>query len=263
MDSSTIKKIININREFYQTFAQPFAQTRQRLQPGVKQILKTIGAGQTILDIGCGNGELARELYKTGFRGKYVGVDFSSNLLEAAAPDKNNPRFVESKQQAEKLLESSVNEGVFLQADLSAENWDSIIPNPPYDIVFCFAVLHHIPGETLRLQILSKIQKLLRPGGYFWHSEWQFLNSPRLVARIQPWEKVNLNANQLDPGDYLLDWRQGGTGYRYVHHFDAPELSRLAELSGFSVCETFFSDGKGNRLAIYQKWQNIQRIKHA
>jgi hypothetical protein len=67
----------------------------------------------------------------------------------------------------------------------------------------------------------------------------------------------------LDPGDYLLDWLQGGTGYRYVHHFDAPELSRLAELSGFSVCETFFSDGKGNRLAIYQKWQNIQRIKHA
>lgn len=257
MDTSTVQRIIEINREFYQTFAQPFAATRQRLQPGVKRILAKIGTAPTILDIGCGNGEVARGLFREGFKGRYVGMDFSRNLLETAVIDNTDLFFADSKQYAEKLLEDSCGKGVFFQADLSSQNWDTLIPELRYDIVFCFAVLHHIPSETLRLQILNKIGNLLRPGGVFWHSEWQFMNSERLKARIQPWEQVHLEESLVDPGDYLLDWRQGGTGFRYVHHFELPELKKLAELSGFSIRETFFSDGQGNRLALYQRWQKL------
>ncbi len=256
MDTSTIQKIIEINREFYQTFAQPFAATRQRLQPGVRRILATIEPSLSILDIGCGNGEVARVLLKEGFTGRYVGIDFSSNLLTTATVNSANLYYANSKQQAEELIDEQTGRGVFLQADLSDQNWDKLIPTRTFDIIFCFAALHHIPGEALRLQTVSKIKKLLEPGGVFWHSEWQFMNSERLRARIQPWEKVSLDQYQVDPGDYLLDWRQGGTGYRYVHHFELAELNTLAELSGFSVCETFYSDGRENRLALYQKWIN-------
>jgi hypothetical protein len=58
----------------------------------------------------------------------------------------------------------------------------------------------------------------------------------------------------VDAGDYLLDWRQGGSGLRYVHHFDEAELSALAATTGFRVLETFYSDGEGGRLGLYQVW---------
>ena len=102
---------------------------------------------------------------------------------------------------------------------------------------------------------MARIARLLSSAGKFIHSNWQFLNSPRLQNRIQPWQAAGLNPEDLDPGDYLLDWRHGGLGLRYVHHFDDAELSRLATAAGFRVCETFHSDGQGGRLGIYQIWE--------
>lgn len=257
MDKNIVKRIVDLNREFYQTFAEPFASTRQRLQPGVQTILRTIDPDQSILDLGCGNGELWRALSALGFQGKYLGIDFSQDLLHVATQDKPNHFFAKNTQQAAELLARHPGSGIFLQADLTDSLWEHQIPTKPFDSVFAFAVLHHIPGEHLRMQILNKIHQILRPGGYFWHSEWQFMNSPRLVARIQSWDIISIEPSQIEPGDYLLDWRQGGTGLRYVHHFDPLELDRLAEEANFQICETFLSDGKGNRLALYQKWQAL------
>ena len=59
----------------------------------------------------------------------------------------------------------------------------------------------------------------------------------RLLARIQPWEKVGLEPTELDEGDALLDWRHTlpgqpeRAGLRYVHRFSLEELARLAENS--------------------------------
>ena len=97
---------------------------------------------------------------------------------------------------------------------------------------------------------------MLAAHGRLIHSEWQFLNSPRLAARIQPWEQVGLSPAQVDPGDYLLDWRQGGFGRRYVHYFTLEELDALAAGSGFNIMDTFSSDGEGNNLSLYQVWEH-------
>ncbi|NUM44435.1 MAG: class I SAM-dependent methyltransferase, partial [Anaerolineales bacterium] len=82
MKPETIQKLLTINRQFYQTFAADFDATRQRLQPGVDRMLDLIPTNARILDLGCGNGELARELARRGFAGEYVGVDFSEGLVE-------------------------------------------------------------------------------------------------------------------------------------------------------------------------------------
>jgi hypothetical protein len=76
-----------------------------------------------------------------------------------------------------------------------------------------------------------------------------------LRERIQSWELIGLSPGDVEPGDYLLDWRSGGTGLRYVHHFNEEELSRLAQESGFDVIETFYSDGEGGKLGLYQVWK--------
>ena len=257
MESNTAKKIIELNREFYQTFAQHFAATRQRIQPGVRRALKYLLPSQQILDLGCGNGELWRTLKSMGYEGRYLGLDFSRRLLEFAAQDETNGILVSSPGQAQEILDGQSGIGVFLQADLSQEGWENQIPGKPFDTILAFAVMHHIPGIELRLEICRKIHRLLKSGGIFWHSEWQFMNSARLKSRIQPWSLASLSEDQVDAGDYLMDWRQGGVGLRYVHHFDLHELSKLAQESQFEILETFSSDGEGGHLGLYQAWQAI------
>jgi len=61
----------------------------------------------------------------------------------------------------------------------------------------------------------------------------------------------------VDAGDYLLDWRNGDVGLRYVHHFDEEELSKLAKATGFKVIDTFYLDGETGNLGLYQVWQPI------
>ena len=236
MDSATIQRLLSLNHQFYQTFAAPFSATRQRLQPGVLRLLPTILAANRILDLGCGNGELARQLHQRGFQGSYLGLDFSAGLLAEAARDLPAGQFR------------------FLQADLASPPW---LPpcEPPFDLVLAFAVLHHLPGASLRQQVVNEVHRLLAPAGRFIHSNWQFLNSPRLVKRIQPWSALDLDPALLEPGDYLLDWRQGGSALRYVHHFSEEELSELARQCGFTVLEYFLSDGEGGRLGLYQVWK--------
>lgn len=197
-------------------------------------LLERIAPEARLLDLGCGNGEFYRALAQRGFTGCYLGLDFSPGLLADASPGTG---------------------GAFQVFDLTQTDWSPVLAHAPFDHAAAFAVLHHLPGRVLRLQILRRLRSLLAPGDLFFHSEWQFLNSARLRARIHPWETVGLSAEQVDPGDYLLDWRASGFGLRYVHQFTPEELAALAADAGFSILETFASDGEGGRLSLYQIWQ--------
>jgi tRNA (uracil-5-)-methyltransferase TRM9 len=237
MNAETVGKLLDINRLFYQTFGREFSATRRHIQPGVRRILERLEGTEHILDLGCGNGEPARALARRGHRGSYLGLDFSLPLLkEAKSGTVSFPI-------------------TFLQADLASPEWPSDLQPASFDVIFAFAVLHHVPGTALRLQLLQNVHRLLIPGGRFIHSNWQFLESDRLKARILPWEMAGLSASEVDEGDYLLDWRAGGRGLRYVHHFAEAELSALAAEAGFGVIETFLSDGEGGRLGLYQIWE--------
>jgi len=235
MDSATKERLLAINREFYDRFGEQFSATRQRLQPGVKRILDSLKGDESVLDLGCGNGEFARELAAREHRGPYLGLDFSLPLLR----------------DAEKTPHASFRE-VDL-ARLSAIS-NQLSVDGGWSLITAFAVLHHIPSDELRLDILKTVHKLLKKNGHFILSNWQFLNSEKLKARIQPWSKVDLADKDVDDGDYLLDWRSGGEGLRYVHQFSAEELHWLAEQAGMRVSESFFSDGDGGRLGLYQTW---------
>lgn len=243
MQEAVIQHLIEVNRRFYRQFGESFSATRQRLQPGVKRLLRQIPPESSLLDLGCGNGELALELHSFGHTGIYLGLDFSPVLL------------------AEASRKTSRLENIhFRLVDLTQPDWYTAAGLPTgeaatLDAVLVFAVLHHLPGRNLRVQLLRQARRLLKPGGWLMHSEWQFLNSPRLRSRIQDWQAAGLEQQQVETGDYLLDWRSGGSGLRYVHHFERQELDELASAAGFTVEETFKSDGEGGRLSIYQVWK--------
>jgi tRNA (uracil-5-)-methyltransferase TRM9 len=238
VNPEVIQKIIDLNGQFYQTFAVQFSATRQRLQPGVLRLLPNLLKAQSILDLGCGNSGLARQLGEERYTGRYVGLDFSPALLDVI--QKSPPTGLQAS---------------FYLTDLSESSWVSAIQGQTFDAILAFAVLHHLPGDALRKQILGQVHSLLSPEGIFLFSNWQFLNSERLRRRIQPWEKAGLSEAEVDTGDYLLDWRSGGTGLRYVHYFQLAELNKLAKETSFDVLETFYSDGENERLSLYQVWQ--------
>ena len=165
MNSSTAAYLIEINRDFYTRFGDSFSATRHRIQPGVRRVLGLLKADESILDLGCGSGELARELAKRGQRGSYLGVDFSLPLLREAEeqPNEFSARFV-----ALDLTRPSDLEQL------------PLVVNGNWSVVTAFAVLHHIPSRELRLNILRVVNQLLKPDGLLIHSNWQFLNSEKL-----------------------------------------------------------------------------------
>lgn len=248
MDHKIAAQLLKLNAEFYQTFASQFSDTRQRIQPGVRGLLTDLEPAAQILDLGCGNGELARVLIQQGFSGTYLGLDFSAELLDVAragVADQQNFHFI--------------------QGNLGKPGWQDAVRHHQwagaraaqtrFDTIFSFAALHHLPGKETHRQILRTVRELQAPEGQFIHSNWQFLNSARLRKRVHPWEEIGLCDEDVDPGDYLLDWRRGGFGLRYVHHFSAEELNDLAAETGFRVVDTFYSDGETGDLGLYQIWE--------
>ncbi|HUF37685.1 MAG TPA: class I SAM-dependent methyltransferase [Anaerolineales bacterium] len=236
MDSDTIDHLIGINRRFYQQFAVAFDRTRVRLQPGVERLVGRIAAGARVLDLGCGNGGLWRALKVDGFAGTYSGLDFSPALVQIAA------------------VQAGGETGVQFQVrDLAADGWEAGLEGP-FDRILAFAVLHHLP-PILAEGVLKRCCSLVAPDGFLALSTWQFLSSPRWRLRIQPWERAGVDPGAVGEDDHLLDWRSGGTGLRYVHHYDAEALHELAGRSGFTVVETTRSDGREGDLGLYQTWE--------
>lgn len=238
MNSTIAKQLIELNREFYNRFGDSFSATRQRLQPGVRKILDSIQEDDSVLDLGCGNGHFLHEISNRGHKAALLGADFSLPLLRNA---------------------ESTPGVAFQEIDLArlSDFSDQLRINGLWSVITFFATLHHIPSDEIRLDILKTVKKLLKPNGKFILSNWQFLNSEKLKSRIQPWSRVELTDEDVDEGDYLLDWRSGGEGLRYAHHFSAEELRRLAGQAGFKVEAEFLSDGENGRLGLYQVWNSI------
>lgn len=249
MKTETIQYLLDINRQFYQKFGDAFAATRRRIQPGIYELLEKLPKHGHWLDLGCGSGALSQVWIQQGRSGSYTGLDFSEPLLKEAR-----------RSLAEQDLPHDL-EVNFHKADLLDEGWVKAATREQYDGVFCFAAMHHLPGHQNHLKLVKTVRSLLPEGGTFIHSNWQFQNSPKLKARVQPWSAAGIKEADVETGDTLLDWRfalpgqEEEIGYRYVHLFSEDELNQLASESNFEVVETFYSDGTGGRLGLYQIWR--------
>jgi len=231
MHKQTINLLNEINRKFYNAFAATFAASRARSEPGLERILQNVASDSRVLDLGCGQGRIALLVPRTCI---YVGIDFSQSMLDVA--------------QIEAAKHNT--QAKFYAGDLISEQWP-ISDEGKFDWIILRAVLHHIPGQLNRQQILQHAASYLAPAGKIVLANWQFLDSARLRRRVLDWNTVNLTPTEVEVGDYLLDWRRDGYALRYVHLIDEDETQTLAKQVKLNVETMFRADGHQNNLTLY------------
>ncbi len=238
MNAETQQRLRELNRELYDTFAGAFSDSRAESEPGFERIVAQMAPGDRVIDLGCGQARLAR-LLPPGCT--YVGVDFSAEMVRVAREMLSEP---------EARAGAGTRDIRFVTADLVSDPWEALVGGD-FDWVVLRAVLHHIPGYASRRQVLARAARVLAPGGRLVVANWQFLQIERLRRRLLPWSTVGLTGEEVEPGDYLLDWRRQGHGLRYVHLIDEEEMRRLARDVGLEIVSLFRADGHTNDLTLY------------
>ncbi len=234
MNNSVRQRLLAINRTFYEQFGASFSGTRFGAQPGWDRIIHYFPPRCAVLDLGCGNGRLALYLDAHLQQVRYVGLDGSEALLAIA------------REQTAGLQSVSAE---FFEMDLSSDAWHRA--SHDFDVVTALAVLHHIPGFAVRQRFVQAASACLKPGGVLILSNWRFAHNPRMQRKLLPWSAAGLREEDVEPGDYLLDWKKDGEGMRYAHQLDEAEVATLAAAAGLQVEEQFVADGREGDLSLY------------
>ncbi len=219
----------DLNHKFYAELAGAFAASRGDTEPGLERICAEVRPGARVLDLGCGQGRVASML-PAGCR--YVGMDFSAEMLAQFQP------------------EDTRTTTQFVIGDLLDPEWPSLITGV-YDWIILRAVLQHIPGIVQRQNVVKRAAGILAPQGRLLLANWQFLDIERLRRRLLPWDVIGLTEDDVEPGDYLLDWQREGYGIRYVHLVDENETTALAASTDLQIETLFRADGYHNNLTLY------------
>lgn len=239
MRKNVVQKLLTLNRQFYREMAEPFARSRHFIQPGFLQLAAYLpDPCQNLFDVGCGDGRLGRFLLEKERVAHYHGVDFSAPLLKLAAAQTPG--------------------GEFAQRDISRS--DCLADLGRFDAVACLATLQHLPGRANRLRLLQAMADSLNPDGRIILSNWQFYENVRQRRKVLDWSAVNLSPNDVEPGDFLLSWRRGGSGHRYVAHIDQAETEKLAAEAGLVCLAHFRADGKEGDLNLYTVMARIEAV---
>ena len=244
MDTDTILQLNQLNQAFYATTATEFDKTRNHNWPGWERISVQVPTRSisSVLDVGCGNGRFALFADDT-FPNlqNYIGIDSSVELLNAAPKKLVNATtkykhidLIESLQSSTDLLETS----------------------DTFDLIVVFGVMHHIPSKELRKQLLARLSDALSPQGFLVFTTWQFMEFERFTRRLVSPNEVGIAPEDLENGDFLLDWRRGERAIRYCHYYTEEEVVDLLDATDLHLVQSYRADGKEgnvNRYYIVQK----------
>lgn len=224
METNDPEKMVEKVRDDYNIIAREWDLSRMRPSQLKLNLINDIKDGETVLDIGCGNGLVAPFLLDRGVF--YVGVDIAENLTAIA----------------EKRYEEAVKSGRarFLCGDAT----ELPVQDGEFDVAISFAVLHHLPSAPLRRKFFGEIRRILRPHGRVKITVWNLFNG---------WAKEKFDVGaQLEGrpfGDLYIPWKgtQGMIVNRYVHQFSEEELRDLASEAGFSDIVIGYYDRAGEK----------------
>ena len=267
MDLKTADILRKLNNDFYREQAASFAATRQAPWPGWQRCLERgrsvfpistsyadephrTETGKTprplsVFDLGCGN--LRFEVFLAS---KFPDIDF--NFFAVDSCDDLLPKTPVVRYQHLDILEV-LHQGQDLGPQLTA---------PACDLSVTFGIMHHVPLPEHRAEIMTTLVNKTRPGGRIIVSLWQFLRDPVRAKKAQVTHEhalKELGLASLDPGDFLLGWKDLPGVYRYCHSFSDAEVDALAAsvADRAIVVDRFRADGRTGDLNAYLVLQSL------
>ena len=229
MDKQTQQNLLELVKENYEEIAVSFNSARTKyIWPELVKLTAPVRDSERILDVGCGNGRLLQAL--GGKSIEYLGIDDSAGLLETA---KNNWK---------------------LSASLKSGDWRFIngnifqlnkIPEKDFDYVFCVAVLHHLPGEDLRVEALKQMKEKMKSGGKIIITVWNLWDQKKFSRLITKYFFLKIiGRNKMDFGDIIFNWKNGqgrAVSRRYYHALTKRELKKTIMKAGLKI-EKLYKD---------------------
>ncbi len=148
-------------------------------QPNSKMIIELakIKAGDKVLDVGCGSGNLTLTAKRyAGSSGSAYGIDASPEMIEVAR---------------KKAKQSGTN--VTFEVGLIEQ---LPFPEATFDVVISRLVIHHLPDD-LKRQGFAEIFRVLKPGGVFFLTDFKSPANPILahVTSLLVGHKMMMQSN--------------------------------------------------------------------
>lgn len=180
-----------------------------------------IEPGESILDIGCGNGHILIEV-KEKFH-KLYGMDISPSRLQ------------EAKKKIEKLYPLGILNFKFIEG-----NADNSLPfsDNYLDAIVCIAVIEHVYDI---FSLVKEMYRVLRPGGYV------VAEVPN-IAYFK--HRISLLLGKLPVTSSPHNWKEIGWDGGHIHYFTMDKFCWLFESQGFHIEK---KSGSGF-FAKYRNW---------
>lgn len=207
MDQEYAGYLLQKTKQDYNVIAEEFSRTRWDVWAEFSFFRNYVKDGDSILDIGCGNGRLLQL-----FEGKnidYLGLDNSEKLIAIAKEKYPSNKF------------------------LVAEALHLPFPADSFDKVFLIAVLHHIPSAELRQQALREIKRILKLDGLLFLTVWDIHRKEAIIPLLKYAFLKLIRKSRLDFKDVFIPW--GKNLQRYYHFFTRSEVTKLIKHSGLKI----------------------------
>lgn len=208
--------IIEENKRVYDAIADQFSSTRQYLWGDLEPLAAYAKPGDTILDLGCGNGRLFQLFEKHDLGVTYIGQDQSEGLISYAKEAFPNGQFTLGSMTHIPLSDKSV------------------------DCVYSIAAFHHLPDDASRQACLSEIARVLKPGGTLVMSNWN-LENDYVHQKIADGKYIQ---SETDSTHVQIPWRTGDQtvhGWRHYYYISHQVLKTLLEPLGFSIKKEYYT----------------------
>ena len=223
----TQQNLLALVKRNYEEIAEDFNLTRKKfLWPELLKLTEFVKNDDKVLDAGCGNGRLAEAFGDKKI--SYLGVDGSKNLIESA-----KKKFLDSRLRGNDEFVV----GDILELDK--------LPEKNFDYIYSIAVLHHLPGEDLRIEALKQMKNKIKPGGKIIITVWNLWNQKKFRKIIFKYGLLKIiGKNKMNIGDILFDWKNNRgeeISRRYYHAFTSGELRKITKEAGLKI-EKLYKD---------------------
>ncbi len=162
---------------------------RKRVLALAKKLLGYIETGDEtdFLEVGCGNGEVARYIART-YRGSVTGVDVDPEQVRIARENDDGIPHLK-----------------FMEADSTSLPFE----DDSFDVVLSFGVLHHIRNWQ---DALKEIKRVLRGGGYFVYAD---LIYPEAITKMDSSSGYSFGLAKVDVDE--VDTFMEKNGFIKIH----------------------------------------------